>query len=207
MKAVLPRSNVIIAITAGVLVFLGYVFPGFLGNARTLLLKWAIILAGFALLVGILNLFQVHLRKITTKQPKSLDSIVVLITLALTMLVAALSGPAGKWSLWIYNNLQVPIEISLLAVLAVVLVYSAARLMSRRMTWYTGLFLITVLVVILGTTPLYMIGEVPILNSLRVLLTDVLAVAGGRGLLLGVALGTLAAGIRILMGADRPYGG
>jgi hypothetical protein len=31
--------------------------------------------------------------------------------------------------------------------------------------------------------------------------------AGARGILLGVALGTVATGLRILIGADRPYGG
>jgi len=33
------------------------------------------------------------------------------------------------------------------------------------------------------------------------------AIAGMRGLLLGVGLGTLAAGLRVLSGVDRPYGG
>ena len=34
-----------------------------------------------------------------------------------------------------------------------------------------------------------------------------LPVAGARGILLGIALGSLTAGLRILMGADRPYSG
>jgi hypothetical protein len=34
-----------------------------------------------------------------------------------------------------------------------------------------------------------------------------LPVAGGRGILLGIALGSLVAGLRVLMGADRPYRG
>jgi hypothetical protein len=32
------------------------------------------------------------------------------------------------------------------------------------------------------------------------------AVAGARGLLLGIALGAIATGIRVLVGLDRPYG-
>ena len=34
-----------------------------------------------------------------------------------------------------------------------------------------------------------------------------LPVAGGRGILLGIALGSLMAGLRILFGAERPYSG
>jgi hypothetical protein len=207
VKTAFSLVNVIIAIAAGALVFLGYVFPDLLGNIRATLLQWAIILAAFALLVGIMNLVQAHWKKVTTKQPKSVYSMVVLASLVITILVTGLSGPAGAWSLWIYNNLQVPVEISLLAVLAIVLVYVAVRLMRRRMTWYTGVFLVTVLLVLLSSAPLYIIGEVAVLNSLHTLIADVLAVAGARGLLLGVALGTIAAGLRVLMGADRPYGG
>ena len=33
------------------------------------------------------------------------------------------------------------------------------------------------------------------------------ASGGARGILIGVALGTLTTGLRILFGADRPYGG
>ena len=207
MKTIFSLINVMIAIAAGALVFLGYVFPDLLGSLRAMLLQWAVILAAFALLVGIMNLMQTHWRKVTTRQPKSVYSIVVLVSLVVTLVVTAISGPSGKWSLWIYNNLQVPIEISLMAVLAIVLVYVAVRLMRRRMTWYSGVFLVTVLLVLLSTAPLYVIGDVPLLNTLHSLISDILAVAGARGLLLGVALGTIAAGLRVLMGADRPYGG
>jgi hypothetical protein len=99
------------------------------------------------------------------------------------------------------------VEISLLAVLSVVLLYAVIRLMRRRMTWYAGVFLVTILLVLLGSAPVYIVGEVPLFSTIQSLISDILAVAGARGLLLGVALGTLAAGLRVLMGADRPYGG
>jgi hypothetical protein len=42
---------------------------------------------------------------------------------------------------------------------------------------------------------------------IRPFIAQVLAAAGARGILLGVALGTLTTGLRILFGVDRPYGG
>jgi len=80
-------------------------------------------------------------------------------------------------------------------------------LISRKPRWYTVLFLVTVLVVLLGTVPLFFFGELPLLTSVRGWIAQVPAVAGARGLLLGVALGTVATGLRILLGVDRPYGG
>jgi hypothetical protein len=37
--------------------------------------------------------------------------------------------------------------------------------------------------------------------------TNYISLGALRGLLIGVALGTITTGLRILIGADRPYGG
>ena len=207
MKKILPTSNAIIAVISGSLVLLGYFFPGVFGNIQSILIGWAIILAAFALFLGIFNLAIVHWKKAKTTGPSNIYSIVLLISLFLTIIIVSLSGPTGSFSLWIFNTFQVPVEISLLAVLAVVLVFSGARLLTRRPKWQTVLFLVIVLVVLLGSAPLFLLGEVAPLIALRGWLAQVPAVAGARGLLLGVALGTVATGLRILIGVDRPYGG
>jgi len=41
----------------------------------------------------------------------------------------------------------------------------------------------------------------------RPFIAQVLAAGGARGILIGVALGTLTTGLRVLLGSDRPYGG
>ena len=207
MKKILPTTNAVIAVVSGVLVLLGYFFSGVLESIQSVLLGWAIILAAFALLLGIFNLALVHWKKLNAKGPNSIYSLVLLVSLGITIIVAGLSGPTGGAALWIFNTFQVPVEVSLLAILAVVLVYSVARLISRKPRWYTVLFLVTVLVVLLGTVPLFFFGELPLLTSVRGWIAQVPAVAGARGLLLGVALGTVATGLRILLGVDRPYGG
>lgn len=207
MRKILPIANAIIAVGAGVLVLLGYFLPGIFGSIQSVLIQWAIILAAFALLLGVINLVLVHWKKVSTKQPGNIYSVVLLLSLVLTVIVVSLSGPTGFWSLWIFNTFQVPVEISLLAVLAIVLVYAGARLISRRPKWYTVLFIATALIVLLGSAPLFVLGEFTPLSALRTWLSQVPAMAGARGLLLGVALGTIATGLRILMGLERPYGG
>jgi len=207
MRKILPIANAIIAVGAGVLVLLGYFLPGIFGSIQSVLIQWAIILAAFALLLGVINLVLVHWKKVSTKQPGNIYSVVLLLSLVLTVIVVSLSGPTGFWSLWIFNTFQVPVEISLLAVLAIVLVYAGARLISRRPKWYTVLFIATALIVLLGSAPLFLLGEFTPLSALRAWLSQVPAMAGARGLLLGVALGTIATGLRILMGLERPYGG
>lgn len=207
MKKILPTTNAIIAVLSGLFVLLGYFFPKLFGGIQTLLVGWAIILAAFAMLLGIINLGQVHWKKIGTPGSGSIYSIVLLISLVVTMLIVGISGPTGSLSLWVFNTFQVPVEISLLAMLAVILVYAATRLVSRKPKWYTVLFLLTVLVVLVGSVPLYFLRNVDTLAGVRSWLAQVPAVGGARGLLLGVAMGTIATGLRILLGVDRPYGG
>jgi hypothetical protein len=207
VKKILPVTNAIIAIISGVLILLGYFFSRIFGDLQSLLIGWAIILAAFALLLGVFNLAIVHWKKIGSEGPGSIYSIVLLISLAVTMVFAGISGPAGGLTLWVFNTFQVPIEISLLAVLAIILVYAVARLLSRRPKWNTILFVVTVLIVLLGSAPLFFIGEIAPLTAVRTWLAQVPAIAGARGILLGVALGTVATGLRILIGVDRPYGG
>jgi len=207
VKKILPITNAVIAVIAGLLVLLGYFFPSLFGGIQSTLIGWAIILAAFALLLGIFNLALVHWKKVRDKTPGRVYSLVMLVSLILTILLAGLSGPTGGLSLWLFNTFQVPVEISLLAILAIILVYAGARLLARRPRWNTILFLVTVLLVLLGSVPLLFIGEIAPLSAVRGWLAQVPAVAGARGLLLGVALGTIATGLRILIGADRPYGG
>ena len=207
MKKLLPLTNAAIATIAGLLVLLGYFFPTIFSGIQSTLVGWAIILAAFALLLGIFNLALVHWRKINIKAPGSTYSLVLLTSMILTIILASLSGPTGGLTLWLFNTFQVPVEVSLLAVLAVILLYAAARLLRRKPRWDTILFLVTVLLVLLGSVPLLFIGEIAPLNTVQNWLSQVPAVAGARGLLLGVALGTVATGLRILIGRDRPYGG
>jgi len=69
------------------------------------------------------------------------------------------------------------------------------------------IFILTAFLILLGTAPLYGFGDIPLLNGLRRWIAQVPAMAGARGILIGVALGTIATGLRVLIGADRPYGG
>jgi hypothetical protein len=197
-----------IAIAVGLIVLLGSIVPNtILLGLRQFLLQWAVILAGVALLIGVVNLVGVHWHKIHTRQKGSLYSAVLILSLVGTVLVVGGFGPTDYWSLWIFNYVQLPIEASLMAILAVALAYASARLIRRRLNALTVIFLITVILVFLGTTPVLR-GLFPFLSDfLRPWIATVPVTAGARGILLGVALGSVATGLRVLMGSDRPYSG
>ncbi len=202
-----------IAIAFGLLTLIGYFFPSssFLAGLRFLLLDLAVILAGFAVFVGVANLINVHSRKVRRHEKGSSYSTLLIIFLAVTFLlglVARFVPLAGSLFSGAFNYIQLPVEATLMGILAVTLILAAVRLLRRRLHWLSALFLVTAVLIIFGTISLPFLGEVPGLSGLvRPVLAQVFAASGARGILLGVGLGTLAMGLRVLFGADRPYGG
>lgn len=200
-------SSVAIAMASGALVLAGYFIPPLKG-LRITLLNWAIILAAFAVLAGIGNLFSVHFNKVRRKQKGRVYSAILVVVLAVTFVAGLALEPGHPGMVAIFTAVQLPVEASLMALLAVTLTYASIRLLRRRLNLFSVIFLVTTLLVLLGTAPLPFLGDTPFLSSLaRPIIAQVLAAAGARGILLGVALGTLTTGLRILFGADRPYGG
>jgi hypothetical protein len=202
--------SAIVAIVTGLIVLLGYFLPiDELVYARELILSWAIIVAGVAVWIGVANLLSVHWNKIATKRPDALYSMVLIAAFVLTLIYGiaeSFLGPGGIGLGWAVTSIQVPVEASLLAILAVSLVYAAVRLLRQRRDMLAILFLASAVVFLILGSGMLSSFNVPILNSIADVVNR-LPVAGMRGILLGVALGSLTTGLRILMGNDRPYRG
>ena len=96
---------------------------------------------------------------------------------------------------WLLKYIQIPVEASLLALLSVTLVVAIIRFLRRRQDGAALLFVATVVIILLGSVPLYRYGELSLISGVRDWLTNVLATAGVRGLLIGMAMGTIAAGM------------
>ena len=196
----------VIAIAAGVLVLGGYFFPP-LANIQTLLLNWAILLTGMAALVGIFNLVSVHTDKVRRQEKGSIYSAVLVIALIVTFTAGIILRPDNSAMQILMNGIIIPVEASLMGLLTISLIYAAIRLLRRRANMMSVVFLVTAVLLILGSATLPF-GNIPLLGNLvRPWITQILALGGARGILIGVALGTLTTGLRVLFGADRPYGG
>ena len=196
----------VLAVLVGVIVLVGYFIPA-LAPLQNILLNWAIILAGSAALVGVLNLILVHGTKITQREKGTVYSSILLVCLFATLLFGLVLGPDNSSMRLLVNAVVVPVEASLMALLAVTLLYASVRLLRRRANLMSVLFIGTALLMLVGSATLPF-GEIGALNNfLRPWFQHVLALGGARGILIGVALGTLTTSLRALFGADRPYGG
>jgi hypothetical protein len=196
-----------IAIAAGLLVLFGYFIPAeVLLQIRLVLVQWAVIMAAVAVLVGVLNLLGVHWHKIRTRQKGMVYSILLIFSLFITTVLGAAGGKNNSVLSFVLDAIIVPAEVALMAVLAVTLIYASARLLRRRADAMSFIFLGIAIVILLVSAPLPF-GKIPGAEVVEWFITQFFAVAGARGILIGIALGALTTGLRVLFGIDRPYGG
>jgi hypothetical protein len=214
-----------VAVVAGVATLVLLFVPDeTLGNIHglTILLGWITTLASVALLIGILNLLSVHFRKASLLKLNSIYSGVFLLSFIAVMFMWVLSVVAkalfppdvpnsARDTLILYGDgtvnfafkyIQTPVESSLSAVLAVVMVLAGTRLIRTRRHWSAVLFILVALFLIISMAP---IAGLP-LEGFRAAFTQFIAVGAARGILLGVSLGVIATGLRVIVGVDQPYG-
>jgi hypothetical protein len=185
---------------AGLIVLLSFIFTS-LTPLRIVLINIAVIVAGLALLLGFVRLLNFHLRRV--QQRKSGYSLIAFIVAIVVFVVLVadrfLSFGAAAF---VFNAVIAPIQSSLGALLAIFLGAAAVRMAQRRRTWGTLWFLLSAIVVLLTQIP---VSPDSLLLPVRQFF-DALAAGGLRCLLLGVALGTLAVALRVLLAIDRPQG-
>ena len=197
---------VVAAIAFGLIVLLGYFIPAAgLLQLQLELVQWAAVLAATAALLGVINLLEVHWQKIITRKRNSAYSVLLIISLVATFLFGLL-GTNNPFIGLVLDAVIVPAEATLMALLSVTLIYASARLLRRRADSMSFLFLGTAIVILLMSAPLPT-GSFPGADLVKWFFNEFFAAAGARGILIGVALGALTTGLRVLFGVDRPYGG
>lgn len=196
----------VVAIVTGIFVLAGYFFPMQpLVVLQVYLVDWAIVVAGMAVLVGVYNLFAVHFEKIRTRQKGGTYGVLLIAAMGIVGFLGIVLGPEDTYVRLTVEAIIMPVEASLMAILAVTLIYASIRLLRRRVDAMSVIFLVVALLflILMMPTPF---GPIPGDRALIDFLS-LFSRGGARGLLIGIALGTLLTGLRILFGADRPYGG
>ena len=157
------------------------------------------------MLVGLLNLMFVQLEKIRTRQKNSIYGALLIVSLLGTFGLGLVLGPENQFVQLAVDAVIVPVEASLMAILAVTLVYASIRLLRRRADVMTVIFLVMAVIILVAVMPTP-IGPIPG-DWLILQFAGMFSSGGARGLLIGIALGTLLTSLRVLFGIDRPYGG
>lgn len=208
MKRKFGLSSSLLAAVAGgfgSVVFLSYLVPG-LNKIQEPLLDWAVIVGTVALIfLGGLNVLAVHWNKIRHFEAGWVYSLFLWLGFGTMLVVGFRGGPDGELVSLIFKHVQFPLQATLFSLLAFFVATAAYRAFRLR-SLESLAFILVAVVVLLGQIPGWALPELrETLPWARKWILTVMSLGGARGILLGVALGTIVVGVRLLLGIDRPY--
>ncbi len=204
-----------LTILFGCFMVLGYFVPHpAVSSLRADFEEWMIIVTAGAVVLGVVNVARIHMHKISRREPDHFYSFPLLFGVGLMVIVGllpegmmtAMGFPAagvaeGSPFDWLYNNVYVPMQGTMFALLAFYIASAAFRAFRIR-TLEAALLAITALLV--------MIGRVPIGNAIwsglpeiQQWIMDVPNLAAKRAILIGAALGAIATSLKIILGIER----
>jgi hypothetical protein len=171
-------------------------------NAK--LLEWATVVYAFALILGSVSLWNTHAKKIRLKSDGWPYSLVTLAAL-LTVTVLGVWQGVGEGTLVnrIYNMVNSPLASTMFALLAFFIASAAFRAFRARNVEAT-LLLLTAILMMIGRVS---IGELVWKGfpGFTEWLLDVPNLAAKRAIAIGVGLGAVSIGLKIILGIERGY--
>ncbi|MBX6350859.1 MAG: hypothetical protein IRZ11_05055 [Clostridia bacterium] len=165
--------------------------------------RWFQIVYAMFFLLGVVSLTIVHGKNVQRRRSKWVYSLILLICMygyGILTLEQTVDGPEANW---IYNNIIVPSDSTVFALLAFFITsaaYRAFRIRTREAT----VLMITSVILMMGTAP---IGDtiIPGWGTLAHWLMDVPNSSAMRGIQIGAYLGGFAVALRILFGLERAH--
>lgn len=202
----------LIAGVVGIIVLVDFAgaAPG-IDQLAFLLVDWAATLTALALFVGLISVAVYHLKRVLRRDPDWSYSLVLLLAMLAVIVVGILGIPglivlpqnlAEEPIQRFFRAVYVPLASSLLALLAFFSLSAILRSLRRGNIEALVIIVIALAVLLIQLPP---VATLPLVGETAQWINDYIVLAGARGLLLGAAIGTLVASIRVLLGFDQPY--
>lgn len=167
--------------------------------------NFASIIAGFALFLGLIGIVRLHSNNVIKKTPQRPYSLSLLVVLLIYLIVGLGFGQGSTQFKWIYDTIYGPLTATTYALLAF-WVCSAAYRAFKIKNLESAILVICGLLVFFGVTPLSGLIS-PFFPSANTFISNIINVAGQRGLNIGIGIGILTFGFQIILGIERSWMG
>ncbi|MBS7637432.1 hypothetical protein KEJ49_00860 [Candidatus Bathyarchaeota archaeon] len=196
-----------ITLIAGFLMLIDYYFraeiPQVAGISTTVQ-RWAVIIAAFALLIGLINITRIHLNHLMKRtRGQWIFSVWCLFIMYLMIVVGLFGTVRHPIYQWLYTNIFLPIDAAMYSILAL-FISSAAYRAFRARNFEAFLMLASGIITMMMNAP---IGEIiwkgfPVVGDWIMMVPNV---AAQRAFLICAVVGAVSLGIRTLLGMERGY--
>jgi len=172
-------------------------------RAYEMVVDWTQTIFVFTLLVGVTGMVKYHLEKVSRKKEGFGYNIVTLISIAIMALAGLIWGRQHGPFVWMFENIQAPMQATIFSLLAFFVASAAYRGFKARNVEAT-LLLTAALLVMIGRVP---IGDwiSPYFPKIANWILDVPSMTARRGIFIGIALGSIATSLRVILGVERTY--
>lgn len=203
MKKFIP---IIIAVLTGLTILTGYFFPDILSPVMRVIFDWFVLILGVASLIGIGILLRMHFIKVMSSQRGGFYSFVLILTFLLTLIAGFVLTLENAFFQGIILNVQIPVEASFLSIMAATMLYTSLKFVrTKGWTPMSIGFLVSAVASLIFNLG-YIQAQPGTVGAALLLFFRRLPKVGARGILLGMAIGGLVMGLRILITIDKPYG-
>lgn len=178
--------------------------PG-LAPVALFLQKLASILAAFALGLGAISLFRLHIPSILKRtKGEWYFSAWMIFVLAITAVVGVFGTANHPIFQWIFSNVLLPLDATLFALLGFFIISAAFRAFRAR-TLDTTVLLLAGAAVMLMNMPIggAIWSGLPVIGAW---VRDIPAVGGYRGIVIALTVGLVAYSLRVIMGYEKALG-
>lgn len=165
--------------------------------------KWLIIIAIFALSLGLLNLVKIHAEKVAQRRRDWAYSIVTLGGVAASIVTGFWGIGPNTPFMKLYDYIQIPMQATMFSLLAFYIASASFRTFRAR-TLEATLLLVAAVIVMLGRVPLEQFLGTG-LTRLTEWILDVPNMAAKRGIMIGVGLGAVSMALKIILGIERSW--
>ena len=168
--------------------------------------NWGIVLQGFALGLGAVNLFRVHGKRVTEQRGNDwYFSAWLLFMLAVFIVLGLITGQyeQGEMYSWLYNAIYLPLGSTMYSSLAFYMAYGAYKVLRAR-NFDAALLFVTAVLVIIGNTPMFP-AIYPGFFHMREWIFGPIVSGAYRGVRIGIGIAAVVLGIKTLLGMETGY--
>jgi len=176
-------------------------------TAQTLM-NFQVILFSAMIYFGMVNLNIVHSRNIrkNLKSKKYYDvftSVLLIGFLAIATIIGVFFGPKDPKYMFIYNNIYTPLTLTMGILITLNISSAIYRVLRPRSIETTLLFVVALITIIINipSTSVYF----PFLISIKKWIMDILVKSTYRSITIGLGLGGILLGLRVLIGKETSY--
>jgi hypothetical protein len=194
----------VIAFIIGVILVFEWFIPTDIGDAvGTGLRESGIIINSFAIMAGVIGLYLNEIRKVSRRRNDWQYSVWMLLVVSIFILIGVPFGYGSPNYQWMYNSILMPLGATMYGSISFYIAAASYRVLKFRSV-QSIVLLIPAMILILGNTPMITSVWSGFTDTGGWIMTNITQPVY-TGIMIGVALGTLATGLRTLLGLETGW--